>query len=60
MQVNTVHRNDALTRQRERLREAAEKERARAGDLTESGNADLARAEEEKTSASGNRQKATS
>ena len=57
MQVNTVHRNDALTRQRERLREAAEKERARAGDLTESGNADLARAEEEKTSASGNRQK---
>ena len=57
MQVNTVHRNDALTRQRERLREAAEKERARAGDLTESGNSDLSQADEQKADAAGNRQK---
>lgn len=57
MQVNTVHRKDALTRHRDRLRELAEKDRARADQLTEQGDSALGQAEQQKNAAGDNRQK---
>ena len=57
MQVNTAHRNDALTRHRERLRDAALEDRTRADQFTEQANSELARAEEKKTASSENRDK---
>jgi hypothetical protein len=60
MQVNTVHRNDALTRHRERLRDAADKERARADELSEQGNSNIAQSEEKKTASAENQKKGES
>ncbi|MFA7483145.1 MAG: hypothetical protein WC314_21755 [Vulcanimicrobiota bacterium] len=54
MQVKTVYSSDVLTRHRERLRDAAGKERARAQELSQSGSDQLALAEEKKNAAADN------
>jgi hypothetical protein len=57
MQVNSVQRSDALTRQRERLRDLADKDRARADELADQGASDLSLADEKKTASNENQKK---